>query len=67
MKRTLIMLVMVLLIVPSLVFAAGSKEGSGGEDLFDIVLIGKLEHPMFDNTFIGFTMVTFTPPRNLEG
>lgn len=53
MKRTLIMLVMVLLIVPSLVFAAGSKEGSGGEDLFDIVLIGKLEHPMFDNTFIG--------------
>lgn len=52
MKRALIMLMVVLLVVPSLVFAAGAKE-TAGEEVFDIVLIGKLEHPMFDNTFIG--------------
>ena len=52
MKRVLIMFVIVLLIIPPLVFAAGGKEDPGKKE-FDIVLIGKLEHPMFDNTFIG--------------
>lgn len=53
MKRAMIMVMMVLLVVPSFVFAAGSQEVRGEKELFDIVLIGKLEHPMFDNTFIG--------------
>jgi len=52
MKRTMIMLAVLLLVIPTVVFAAGAKEGAG-EDMYDIVLIGKLEHPMFDNTFIG--------------
>jgi len=51
MKRTILILLLILLVIPSIIFAAGSKEGAQKE--FHIVLIGKLEHPMFDNTFIG--------------
>jgi simple sugar transport system substrate-binding protein len=48
----MIILAVLLLVIPTTVFAAGAKE-EAGEDVYDIVLIGKLEHPMFDNTFIG--------------
>lgn len=52
MKRRLLVLAVLLVVIPAMMFAAGSKE-KAGDDMFDIVLIGKLEHPMFDNTFIG--------------
>lgn len=52
MKRRLLVLAVLLVVIPAMMFAAGSKE-TAGDDMFDIVLIGKLEHPMFDNTFIG--------------
>ncbi len=53
MKRITIILVLLLLVIPSFLFATGSREVAPKEKEFQIVLIGKLEHPMFDNTFIG--------------
>jgi simple sugar transport system substrate-binding protein len=39
------------LLLPLSAFASPKAEVAG--KVFDVVLIGKLEHPMFDNTFIG--------------
>jgi simple sugar transport system substrate-binding protein len=50
MKRfTWFLVVILVLLIPLLLFAA--KKAGKGE--YEVVLIGKLEHPMFDNTFIG--------------
>ena len=50
MKRvTWFLVVILVLLIPVSLFAK-KKPGKGG---YEVVLIGKLEHPMFDNTFIG--------------
>jgi simple sugar transport system substrate-binding protein len=50
MKRaTWFLIAILVLLLPATLFAA-KKAGKAN---FEIVLIGKLEHPMFDNTFIG--------------
>jgi simple sugar transport system substrate-binding protein len=50
MKRiTWVLVIILVLLLPLLLFAA--KKAGKGE--YEVVLIGKLEHPMFDNTFIG--------------
>jgi len=46
------MILLAVFFIPIVLFAGGgSKEAK--EKVWDVVLIGKLEHPMFDNTFIG--------------
>jgi len=51
-RRFLLMVLFLCLLLPIAAFAGGEAEGAAGKT-FDVVLIGKLEHPMFDNTFIG--------------
>lgn len=53
MKRSLVFVLVIAALLPAVVFAGGAKEATGDSEVFEIVLIGKLEHPMFDNTFIG--------------
>jgi simple sugar transport system substrate-binding protein len=50
-KRFIVVIVVLVLILPIILLASKGKKGEGKE--WEIVLIGKLEHPMFDNTFIG--------------
>jgi simple sugar transport system substrate-binding protein len=53
MKRLVfLMVVLFLCLIPTLLFA-GRRTEKEKEGAWEIVLIGKLEHPMFDNTFIG--------------
>ena len=53
MKRVICFLVVFFVfIIPLALFATGGPKAEK-EKMFEIVLIGKLEHPMFDNTFIG--------------
>jgi simple sugar transport system substrate-binding protein len=52
MKRLVVLLVVLIaFLAPVVLFAGGAAAAEKGE--WEIVLIGKLEHPMFDNTFIG--------------
>jgi simple sugar transport system substrate-binding protein len=51
-RRFLLLALLLCLLLPLSVSAKGGTEGGAGKT-FDVVLIGKLEHPMFDNTFIG--------------
>jgi simple sugar transport system substrate-binding protein len=51
-RRFLLLALLLCLLLPLSAFAGGKAEGAAGK-MFDVVLIGKLEHPMFDNTFIG--------------
>ncbi len=51
MKRIIYMyIVLVAFLLPMCLFAGGKAEKV---EEYEVVLIGKLEHPMFDNTFIG--------------
>ena len=52
MKRLVVLLVVLIaFLAPAVLFAGGAAAAE--EEDWEIVLIGKLEHPMFDNTFIG--------------
>lgn len=51
-RKVLLLALILCLLLPLAAFAGGKGEAKGGK-VFDVVLIGKLEHPMFDNTFIG--------------
>jgi simple sugar transport system substrate-binding protein len=52
MKRLVVLLVVLIaFLAPVVLFARGAAAAEEGD--WEIVLIGKLEHPMFDNTFIG--------------
>lgn len=52
MKRLVVLLVVLIaFLAPVVLFAGGAAAAEEGD--WEIVLIGKLEHPMFDNTFIG--------------
>jgi simple sugar transport system substrate-binding protein len=52
MKRLVgLMIVLIAFLAPGALFAGGAAAAEEGD--WEIVLIGKLEHPMFDNTFIG--------------
>jgi simple sugar transport system substrate-binding protein len=51
MKRiSYLLIVLVAFLLPTVLFAGREAEK---EEEYEVVLIGKLEHPMFDNTFIG--------------
>jgi simple sugar transport system substrate-binding protein len=50
-KLRFLVVLCIILLVPFVLIAGGTKKEKGAK--YDIVLIGKLEHPMFDNTFIG--------------
>ena len=52
MKRITIILVLLLLVIPSFLFATGSRESPQRKRIPNCAY-RKLEHPMFDNTFIG--------------
>src|SRR3972149_6018147 len=52
-RRFLFFALLLCLLLPFAAFAGGKAEGAAAGKTFDVVLIGKLEHPMFDNTFIG--------------
>jgi simple sugar transport system substrate-binding protein len=52
MKRLVGLLVVLIAFLAPVVLFAGGAAAAEEED-WEIVLIGKLEHPMFDNTFIG--------------
>ena len=47
MKRLLVMVLLIGLMLPAMIFAEGSGK------VWRVVLVGKLVHPMFENTFIG--------------
>jgi simple sugar transport system substrate-binding protein len=51
MKRVTWFLLVILVLLIPVTFSAKKKKT--GKEEFEVVLIGKLEHPMFDNTFIG--------------
>jgi simple sugar transport system substrate-binding protein len=51
-RRFLLFTLLLCLLLPLSAFAGGNDEKKAGKT-FDVVLIGKLTHPMFDNTFIG--------------
>jgi len=54
MKRQFVIYAMLLiLLLPFVVFAGGQTPEGKAAKTFNVVLIGKLKHPMFDNTFIG--------------
>ena len=58
MNRKFVLLVVALcLVLPVALFAGGKGEekaaAAPAAKTFDVVLVGKLPHPMFDNTFIG--------------
>ena len=53
-RKFVILTVVLCLVLPLALYAGGkSEEKAAGAKTFNVVLIGKLEHPMFDNTFIG--------------
>jgi simple sugar transport system substrate-binding protein len=53
-KKVLVVAMLLVLLAPLFSFAGGkAEEQPAAGKKYDIVLIGKLEHPMFDNTFIG--------------
>ncbi len=53
MNRRFIAVALLLCLVVPLSLSAGGKGEAAGGKTYKVVLIGKLEHPMFDNTFIG--------------
>jgi simple sugar transport system substrate-binding protein len=52
-RKFLVFVVLLSLLLPLSAVAGGKGEAKAAAKPFEIVLIGKLEHPMFDNTFIG--------------
>ncbi len=52
-RQFVICAVLLILLLPFTVFAGGQVDKGKAAKTFNVVLIGKLEHPMFDNTFIG--------------
>ena len=52
-RKVLLFALFLCLLLPFSAIAGGKGEGAAAGKTFDVVLIGKLEHPMFDNTFIG--------------
>ena len=53
MKRFIGLLIVLLVFLIPIALFAGKGTEEAGEEVWEVVLIGKLEHPMFDNTFIG--------------
>jgi simple sugar transport system substrate-binding protein len=52
-RKFLLFALILCLLLPFSAFAGGGKGEVGAGKAFNVVLIGKLKHPMFDNTFIG--------------
>jgi simple sugar transport system substrate-binding protein len=52
-RKFVICAVLLVLLLPFVVFAGGQGPEGKAAKTFNVVLIGKLKHPMFDNTFIG--------------
>jgi simple sugar transport system substrate-binding protein len=52
-RRFLLLALLLCLLLPLSAFAGSGKGEAGAGKTFNVVLIGKLKHPMFDNTFIG--------------
>ena len=52
-RKFVICAVLLVLLLPFVVFAGGQVDKGKAAKTFNVVLIGKLKHPMFDNTFIG--------------
>jgi len=52
MKRFICLFIVLAILLVPIVLGAGAR-GKKAEEVWEVVLIGKLEHPMFDNTFIG--------------
>ena len=52
-RKFLFFALLLCLLLPFSAFAGGKAEGAAAGKTFDVVLIGKLVHPMFENTFIG--------------
>jgi len=63
MKRFLVLVCLISLVFPALIVAGGQGEQAKQAKVWKIVLVGKLVHPMFENTFIGMQRAA----KNLGG